>query len=249
MGDIIESIPHNPFQPPASDTEHHGLSPETEFLVSDKCILCGDQIELPRFCIESGTTNDLVSRSATLKCWPPLLSRLCLIFLLVLCPIVANAALFARRRTGGAGPRSLWENPAFWTSIAIGVFSITVVLFVLARRFTRHIQVTWFVENRILMENRLRSKHHLKWALVWAAGFVALVVLANYWEGAAGFLVFTVVSGFLCVSQSRQKTQPTVVGQHKGLNILKGLSPAFLREVQSLIDRHNGGNSGYGNIG
>lgn len=69
MGQGIHVTDDNPFRPPSPDDAdlELPLADDAEFLISDSAILCRATVELPKACIHTGDTEDLVVRRKTLE--------------------------------------------------------------------------------------------------------------------------------------------------------------------------------------
>jgi hypothetical protein len=224
----IETTAYNPFHPPESMFGDVGLAADIEFLVSDECILCEDKIALPKICIQSGQKADLVARSATLKCCPGIFGLLIpLIFFLG--PVLVELAC----KIAGLQPLRP-PSPLFITLVLLAVFGW------LAWRFTKRIEVTWFIRTREAVAEEKRIRKWRGWLIVAGLVLVAVVFLALTVDSDfIALAFFPVIAGALFWNWSGHSTKPVFAGKHDGLNILKGLSSEFLHEVQSLIERHH----------
>lgn len=244
---IIEVSPHNPFQAPEADTKNPGLAPDIEFLVSDECILCGDEIILPAVCIQTGRKTDLVKKSATLKWGPPLVTKLFVIMLLFVCPIVSVNALGAMRYYS-----RLMTSGTSWTDILLGsamfgAIGITAFLLFLTIRLKRNVQLTWFIQQQTLTALQKKvARRRILGGLSLLVGIFIILVAVYVTAEVGGFAFVPLLFAALFFATSREKIDPVFAGRHEGLNILSGLSPEFLKEIQEIIDRHNAQFSNHG---
>ena len=131
------SQPDNPFRPPQQANDSATLDADTEFLISDSCVLCSDKVTLPQVCIHSGVTEGVVKKSAVLTYIPRLLYIPSVIFVVFAAsPVIetVNAVLF-----GGA---SFVTTQTVSYAITI---SLAVSFVVLCRLTKRTMKCTWWV--------------------------------------------------------------------------------------------------------
>lgn len=221
----------NPYAPPESNSQYEGLSADTEFLISDKCILCGDEVNLPKVCIITGTSYELVEQQSTLKWTPDLLYKFRLILLVMLFP--ALSILPAALLPGTAATVFDYAVVAIPFAVVVG----NLIAWYLSFRLRRRVEVTWHVAKRHhLRQEKRRSQ--------WKSGGVLGLVLCGrslygafsgdvFWQNSVALLaIFTLV----CFIKSRQREQPVIAGRHEGLNILTGFSPEFMQNVNAMIE-------------
>ena len=232
--------PFNPYRPPESGPQNATLSPDTEFMVSSECVLCGPEVTLPEICIRTGDRDELQRQSDVLKWTPVMLHRLRVVLLAFGLPFAAQVLIVVSRQPMGA--TSAWEQVPTAALVTLGlIIVLTPTVLWFAHRTTRSIHATWYVERGLINRQRQKQK---AWKVVAGA-------LASLFAGAVllgimvseSYLVFTFWTGLpviLSLIQSRRRIQPQVVGTHQGLNILGGFTPLFLQEVLSIIERQPG---------
>jgi hypothetical protein len=229
--------PFNPYRPPESGPQNATLSPDTEFMVSSECVLCGPDVTLPEVCIRTGDRDELERQSDVLRWTPVMLHRMRLVLLGFGLPFAVQVLLVASQQPMGATSALEQVPTAAWlTLVLVVVLTPTVLWF--AHRTKRSVQATWYVE-RGLVDRQQRKREAWKvTAAVLAFLFAGAVVLGIMVS--ESYLVFTFWTGLpaiLSLIQARRRIQPQIVGTHQGLNILAGFSPLFLQEVLSIIER------------
>jgi len=235
---VNEATPHNPFEAPKQETEYPGLPADTEFLVSDKCVLCEDEVVLPGVCIETGATTDLVRESAKLKYVPFLLGRLRWVMLLIVCPIVGNIVFQLSFRVGRPVGGSVSRLTTVSLVILVSLVAVTTLVWWMAAAMSRSVQVTWFTQ-RAIYEREHERRPRIAVGIYVSVCIVSLLA-AHTWNWMMAGWILLPISGLLLVLwSSRPRNRPILVGRHENLNILKGLSPQFLTAVQEMIARHN----------
>ena len=237
MDTPTEDTPFNPYRPPESGPQDAELSPDTEFMVSSDCILCGPQVSLPEICIRTGARDQLQRQSDVLRWTPSCLHRLRVIPLAPGLPFAGQVLIMATTQPRGTSPPIAWLSVL--ALLVVGIL-IPAVLWV-AGRATRRIQATWYVDSDLIRRHQRKQK-------VWkiSAGALALLFAASVIQTivvSGPFFLLTFWTGLPAVMAllwSRRLIQPHVVGTHQGLNILAGFNPLFLQEVLSIINRQDG---------
>jgi hypothetical protein len=230
----------NPYRPPENEPQDTTLSPDTEFMVSSECVLCGANVTLPEVCIRTGDKDELERQSDVLKWSPFVLHRLRVVLLGFGLPFAAQVLIVASQQPVGTLSAADQVSAAAWLTLLLIVVLTPVVLW-FAHRTTRRTQATWYVERGLMDRQRRKRKAWKVTATVLALLFFGAIVLGIMVS--ESYLVFTFWTGLpaiLSLIQSRRRVQPQIVGTHQGLNILAGLSPLFLQEVLSIIERRSG---------
>ncbi|APZ93163.1 hypothetical protein [Fuerstiella marisgermanici] len=228
----------NPYAPPESNSQFAGLPSDTEFLISDTCILCADEVALPKVCIYTGKSEDVIPQQSTLKWTPRWLHNIQVILVFLMFPamsILQSGMLRSLVPTQLKIP-FLDATSAFF----IGIIALSY----LAIRLKRNVMVTWYVSRQHDVEQQRRRRFWQRVRLV-GLGALCLVLLASsvLVGRRLGFAFPVLVLTFLAVGIFKRKGQLTVAkpnltiaGQHEGLNILTGFSPAFLLAVNAMIE-------------
>ncbi len=223
---------NNPYAPPESPTSFEGLPADTEFLVSDKCILCGDEVTLPRVCVVTGGKVDVVPQQAVLK-WTPRSLYVVRLFMLVLLLPALSSLPFALQTAASA---TLPNAPAI---IVCVVLAGNVLSWCLAFHFARRANLTWYVDAGIQRRKQDRRRF---WKRASLLGVVlmgtAIVGGFNFHEGLLAAVAPFGLGTVLCVSKFKSGHDLQLAGQHQGLNILTGMSPSFLQAVNAMIEGH-----------
>lgn len=212
----------NPYEAPTQEAHHRGLSPDTEFLVSGNCILCGDQITLPPVCVATGQTDDLLQKTVRLKWQPRWLWGLCIFFTM----LALNISF------------SLLFETVLHLALAAFVWASVVLTGIGLWRWTYRVQATWCVARTVAAKERRRRNF-------WIAIGIGCFCLAAISIGLGLFrddlyLAGTFVTGLFglsALSRIARKVGPQFAGRYEGLNVLLRLSPAFLEEINRMIQR------------
>ena len=221
-----EPYSENPFQPPQVQQTQHQLPFDTEFLISDTCILCDGDVHLPKVCIVSGSTNDLTSRHGKLR-WAPAWITLLASAAGLATPVAIGLSFEAYRLLTNGIDVDV-ETAVFVSVWAITTPPIVFGYFALRRR----VKATWYLE-----KSRIE-----RWKNGWLlfAGGAAILLLAwmlFYAELNAELLVLIGVVGFVLLVTP--PARPYLHGTHNELNVVMGLSPKFLERVQTIIDQYS----------
>ncbi len=234
MDSPIADTPFNPYCPPESSPQDAALSPDTEFMVSSECILCGPEVSLPEVCIRTGDRDELQRQFEVLRWTPTWLHRIRVILLALGLPITGQVLIMGAHQATGAAPE---VGRLSLVALFVVCILIPAVLW-FAARATRRIQAIWYVENNLIRRHRRKQKIWLVIACVLALMFVASFLLAFIVSESFFLLTFwTGLPAVITLSWSRRLIQPHVIGTHQGLHILAGFSPLFLQEVLSIINR------------
>ncbi|MCP4856111.1 MAG: hypothetical protein GY903_16640 [Fuerstiella sp.] len=234
MNTPIADTPFNPYCPPESGPQDAELSPDTEFMVSSECILCGPEVRLPEVCIRTGDRGELQRLSDELRWTPTWLHRIRVILLAMGLPVAVQLLVIRATQPIQSTPQITWMSALVFVFVCI---VLPAVLWVAARATSR-IQVTWYVETDVIRRHRRKQKTWMFIACVLGGMSVASVLLTLV--ESESFFLFTFWTGLpavISLGWSRQLIQPHVIGTHQGLHILAGFNPLFLQEVLSIIDR------------
>jgi hypothetical protein len=232
--------PFNPYRPPENGPQTATLSPDTEFMVSSECVLCGPEVALPEVCIRTGNIDELERQSDILRWTPVMLHRMRVLLPGFGLPFAAQVLIVASRQPMGATSTLEQVPTAAWlTLVLIIVLTPTVMWY--AQRTTRSVQATWYVERGLIDRRRQKQKAWKITAGVLAFLFiVALVLSITVSSSCFPFTFWTGLPAILSLIQSRRLIQPQIVGTHQGLNIPAGFPPLFLQEVLSIVKRRPG---------
>ena len=232
--------PFNAYRPPENGPQNATLSPDTEFMVSSDCVLCGPEVTLPEVCIRNGDSDELERQSDVLRWTPVMLHRIRVVLLGFGLPFAAQVLIMAARQPMGA--TSTWEQvptAAWLTWVLIIVLTPTVMWY--ARRTTRSVQATRGVERGLIDRRRQKQKAWKVTASVLAFLFIiALVLSITVSSSCFLFTFWTGLPAIVSLIQSRRLIQPQIVGTHQRLNIPAGFPPLFLQEVLSIVKRRPG---------
>ncbi len=221
----------NPYQAPAADSEvEPGLEPGTEFLVSDKVVLCADSVTLPRVCVQSGSREDLVTQHRSLYWIPRGPLFVGVIVLLVTGPFSARIAFTII--DGG-----FWRFP-MGTSVLLFVpplILIWLTLFGLAYRGMRRVDATWSINRELQRRNERHRRAFAIAAALFGTAFIASIVVGSFFNESLFMLSFWTGLGALIGMRMASRRGPYLAGLHNRLNVLLGISPAFLQVVNDMI--------------
>ena len=156
---------HNPFAPPTRQSDVRVATDDSSFTIERYRILChSNAIELPRVCVRTGDTDDLIIRQQTLK------SR----------PLASNVALVL---TFGLILTLLLSGVLGWLFGIASLFAFVVIYAAVTLLTQRRITVTWYVARRY--RNRIwLTKLGGFLILTFALGLFASVV----WQNATGLI-------------------------------------------------------------
>ena len=232
--------PLNPYRPPENGPQNVTLSPDTEFMVSSECVLCGPQVTLPEVCIHTGNIDEPECQSGILRWAPVMLRRMRVLLPGCGLPFAAQVLIMAARQPMGA--TSTWEQvptAAWLTWVLIIVLTPTVMWY--ARRTKRTVQATRGVERGLIDRHRQKQKAWKVTATVLAFLFIIAIVLSITVSSSCFLFTFwTGLPAILSLIQSRRLIQPRIVRTHQDLSIPAGFPPLFLQEVLSIIKRRPG---------
>ena len=127
MADSTTNSDANPYQAPQATSESR-LSFDTEFLVSDTCVVCEDNLKLPPVCIVSGATTDITHLNKRLAFYPTWLKILYII--LIFCIPVAVDAF-------DAAPQGVSEPKITLSVIGLMLFLASFSTFFFEERSTQ----------------------------------------------------------------------------------------------------------------
>ncbi len=213
----------------------NGVLPvDTEFLISDQCIVCGDEVSLPKICILTGDTEDLEKHQAILNWTPPLVCNFRVIMLLL---IVAAALIFGSAPPQGVAPGRLFQTLPL---ILVGLLVGNVLAWYVAFRTRRRARVTWYTNRQLEREEerrvRLWKRRSLFGVCVVCLLWITSVCVDDRWLTG----VFpTLIATAYAFSTSKRQTDLVIVGQHEGLNILAGLSSSFMQNVDATSQQYH----------
>ncbi|MEZ6123916.1 MAG: hypothetical protein R3C49_12155 [Planctomycetaceae bacterium] len=217
----------NPYQAPETSAgTQQMLSADAEFLVSDRCILCGPVVQLPKICIRSGETSDLIMKTGTLK-WKSMM------------PIGIGALTTVVAMIIG----SLTGVALSWLSLVL-IYAVWGAVFLVRNLLpwnVREVQATWFVSTR-----EEQQWHSSRVRRLWVAGIAGalvagVVIIAWLTESrdVLSLINLPLLVAVLALLSIPKANQPELTGVHQDLNILRNLSPVFLKKVLRLIKRHD----------
>ncbi|MEO2028564.1 MAG: hypothetical protein ABGZ23_22045 [Fuerstiella sp.] len=233
MDSPIADTPFNPYCPPESSPQDAALSPDTEFMVSSECILCGPEVSLPEVCIRTGDRDELQRQFEVLRWTPTWLHRTRVILLVMGLPVAGQVLIMRATQPIQNTPQIAWLSVL---ALVVVCVLIPAVLWGAARA-SRRIKATWYLESNLMLRHRRKQRIWMVIACVLGVMFAASVLLGIFVS--ESFLILTFWTGLpaiIALGWSRRLIQPHVVGTHQGLNILAGFSPLFLQEVLSIIN-------------
>jgi len=227
----------NPYAPPESNSQFAGLPADTEFLISDTCILCSDEVALPKVCIYTGRTEDVICQQSTLKWTPRWLNNIQVILVFLMFPAMS---LFQSGKLSNI-LRIRSEITVF--VVAPLLILGPLILWYLNFRCSRRAMVTWYVSRQHDLKQQRRTRFWRRANLLGVGTLWVFFVAAGLlgWLLGIGLLIFVVTFWvFSLFKRTRERpdaeTKLTIAGQHEGLNILTGFSPAFLLAVNEMIE-------------
>lgn len=216
----------NPYQPPTVNAPDRRLPFDTEFLISETCVLCDGDVHLPQVCIKSGSTTDLVKRSGRLKWYPVWVGLLLAIVGLASLSVLEMGFQTFRALSQGAGVD-------LQTGIFLAFWGVSVTAVFLVRYWCRRtVAATWYLQRRYV------DRYKKVWQVVGICS-VLLMTGAYFVAGSLVDWAFILLVIFLVLPISSSPPTPGLQGTHEELNVVMGLSPEFLKQVQSIIDQHN----------
>lgn len=225
----------NPFAAPQAPADQTVLSADTEFLVSDKCILCGDVVSLPRVCIHSGLQDELIPISRTLHSTPR--------WIVVLRAFFCVVSVFpAVELVNGFGPNFLKVE----TMYALAVIGFAGLFVLLGYWMKQPVECKWWVSKRSV---EMAPKRGAMMMLIPGIFLGIPLVVSIFNSGLIGSLFALAIGLGVGMSwRSLKKRNPDWVaknllaspflrGRHQGLFVLGGLSEKFLQQVQTIINQ------------
>ena len=235
MANQVSDIDANPFRPPLQQSDLISLSPDTEFLVSTECVLCGDELRLPPICIHTGDTDELIARESVLQWTPPWLVLLRAMLVGLVLPLCGSAMLWVAN--SGFSTRLPMRSLEAVPMLIVGaIFIATGFSIYLANRFTKRLTAVWYVECGA--DAKLKQQRRF-----WRAGLAlfSIVLLGSlYWDAFVPLGLLSLLGLVHSVNRLRGLGQLCFSGRHMGLNVVTGLSPMFLRQVQGIIQNYDG---------
>ena len=222
MADSTTNSDANPYQAPQATSESR-LSFDTEFLVSDTCVVCEDNLKLPPVCIVSGATTDITHLNKRLAFYPTWLKILYII--LIFCIPVAVDAF-------DAAPQGVSEPKITLSVIGLMLFLASFSTFF----FRRTIDAGWYV-HKSQFTKLAKRRTFLGLLLAGSIASGAIMAGLNNFE-----IIFLPIFAFCMTGAALFKAappKPVFRGRHEGLNVVMGLSPEFLAHVKSIIDQHS----------
>lgn len=222
MADSTTNSDANPYQAPQATSESK-LSFDTQFLVSETCVACEENLQLPPVCIVSGATSDVIQLSKRLAYYPGWLKILYII--LIFCIPVAIGAF-------DAAPQGMSEATITLSVIGLMLFLALFGTFC----FRRTIDASWYV-HKSQFKKLAKRRTFLGVLLAGSVAFGAIMAGLNNFE-----VVFLPIFAFCMTGAALFKTappRPIFRGHHEGLNVVMGLSPEFLAQVKLIIDQHS----------
>ncbi|MEQ9406825.1 MAG: hypothetical protein RIK87_03830 [Fuerstiella sp.] len=229
----------NPYQPPQHDTAASGLASDTEFLVSGKCILCENRVDLPRVCIVTGDNTKLLQKSETLKWTPGWIRNLGIVLGLFGFPIVFGWVQHFVLAGGVAQAGVMAFMPWVVSLAAVLVVVGAVLCWVLCLKGVYRVDVTWHVGRRVVEAERRRRRNRTVLVVCCGAAAVACLCLSLVMEAPElqGACIGLFIAAALLLKGRTRSARPILAGRWHGLNVLMGVSPEFLREVEAIIER------------
>lgn len=213
--------PHNPFQAPqVAEIEELRLAETAEFHVSPHFLLCRDHLQLPPICIHYGETDDVQSRSRTLR-------RLTGGGIMK----VITAALLAFG-TLAVGPMNSARSPGQWVELmfVMAMFVLFgIVIWHVSKSSMQTVHATWYVCGRY--RQRLRWHKFIVRTLLLttalAMGIWCVVETGEWW------VVITILftTPFIALGYDPER-KLELVGKKYGANMLRGHSKKFHRAVR-----------------
>lgn len=226
MAEHTTTSEDNPYQAPQA-TSKGRLPFDTEFLVSETCVACEDNLKLPPVCIVSGATKDLVRLQKRISHYPTWLIILFIVLLFCI-PNILNAL------DQGQLPKQISEGITTLSVIGVLFFVAVFSLFLVRRS----IEATWYVHQSQIVKLDKR-KRFFGLLLAGSVALGAIIAGLDYFE-----ILFLPIIAFCMIGASLFKAappSPIFRGRHEGLNVVMGLSPEFLAQVQAMIEQHAAG--------
>lgn len=220
----------NPYQAPQThEYQEPTLSEDSEFLISFGEILCRETVELPKVCVQTGATADLVQRQKTF-----LVPRYRISGLTIAVAVIAMIVVTVRFGFG------------FSLGIVFSVLAASVVIGSLYRRSMVQVSVTWYVGNDYLRRCRKQERLIRCMILLMTTGFGILVAWSNtsHYTGDLAWNVFMglgfgLICGLPCLFLKMERPITSlgrrIRGPHKGLYSLTGHSRRFTEAVELII--------------
>lgn len=224
-----ETTKPNPFAAPTVQKSERALSPDTEFLVSGTSILCEDDVSLPRICILTGQTNDLLKMTRNLRWAPQAISIMRFPVTLAGLPLLIRVFYDL---LNGRLERSTEVEQLFLLS-AMGFLAIAVPgIWLLTWMKTRTVKATFYINKRSAQITQI-STWVMRAFLVAASGFVLYLIRQNNFE--TEILIIVVIIGVIFFrGQATPGMQPQFVGRHEELNVLVMRRP-FVDRINEMI--------------
>lgn len=223
MEDPSVNVASNPYEAPKANPDSK-LALDTEFLVSETCVLCEHELHLPAICIVSGTKTDVVRMDRNLAYYPSLL-KLLYIILIFSIPVTIGQVDMLLATPGNAEARlTLSVNGLLMFGAVLG----TAVL-------RRTIRATWYLHESYLRKPK-RTRNRGAFLMAVCVALVAFLAGTDRFDFIAlPIWTFALAGGGVIRAKP---PRPVLRGRHHGLYIVMGLAPEFLSEVQVLIEQY-----------
>jgi hypothetical protein len=225
----------NPYSPPAADSRSQGLSADTEFLVSDKCVLCSERLTFPAVCIHTAETTNLVRNEDLLKWTPSILKSLQGLLLVVV--IILSLQLLSSLMMGFNQALPKPELPFGFLLIVAGTPLLLIIVVLVARHFTRTVSVVWYISQQLDERQRFSRRILMGVAILCGVSLTGAIIAGDLvnenWYMLAPWSALGAVAA---LSTRRRQIVPIFTGRHMDLNVIQGLSPEFLQHVLRLIE-------------
>ena len=222
----------NPYEPPAVGWVPPSLAADTEFLFNDQCVAGIGRVVLPKICVVTGETENLVPRVSRLG-WCSrwiLMPRNLLMFFAFFTAIPTLVEYFSSPAVGANGFVSI--IPAL---MALAVMLAAIVMLVLSLYVRKLIEVHWYVSQNAVRQFRRRC---IASGLLCVGGAAASVITTES-AGLALLVIPAAIGGVIGLIIMRGVRSLSVVGEHEGLLLIGGFSEAFLKQVQSLVAQYD----------
>lgn len=226
----MKSQTDNPYQAPQTqEYQEPTLSDDTEFLISRGEILCRETVELPRVCIQTGTTEDLVQRQQTYRVPRYRISG----------PVIGAAVLLL-----------MFVGARWGAAVLVGIVCTMLTASVLMGHVHQlgmvKVSATWYVASDYLRRCRRQEWWIRAFILALTSGLGILVASSGSspglshmtWNVLTGLgigLVCGIPSLFLGVERTITCSGRRNRGPHKGLYSLRGHSRQFTKAVELII--------------
>ena len=217
----------NPYQAP---TIHAPQSPvfgeDTEFLISPREILIRESVDLPKVCISSGETEDLIKRTRTFHSWS--LSGGAVFVVTAIVVIVLLVKIL-----------ELTQGPLEYFP-AISLLTVVFLPRVLTSLFSTIPGVTAMKVNWYVGQSYHRRCRIINWIVRFsgpASIAVSRMVLSPGYVTQSILFLVAILCLFCNVERTLRYQGPRYFGIYKGLHVLTGHGRKFANAVEQIIHR------------